>query len=364
MLSCLLLFLAADPPAPVDWAALVQKPHARLATRKRDLGLQPLLQTADGKPITTRAGWEKARRELHAAWLKRLGPWPERPAKLDVHTDKSEEGDGYRRQLVRFRSEGDDYIRAYLLVPTGLKKGEKRPAVVVFHPTAKDTLKEPAGLGKRKQMALAVQLAQRGYVTLSPECYILKGPGWAKGQAAELAKRRPGWTGMGKMTFDASRCVDYLETLPFVDAARIGCIGHSLGAKEVLYALAFEPRYKVGVFCEGGIGLRMSNWTDPWYLTEKMKAHIPAMEHHQMLALAAPRPLLIVGGDSADGDLSWTFIKAALPVYELYGGGDRLGLYNHHAKHSFPQAARRLSYRWLDHWLGFTPLRDEAGAKP
>ena len=39
----------------------------------------------------------------------------------------------------------------------------------------------------------------------------------------------------------------------------------------------------------------MSNWTDPWYLTDKMKAHIPALEHHQIMALAAPRPFLALG---------------------------------------------------------------------
>jgi dienelactone hydrolase len=187
---------------------------------------------------------------------------------------------------------------------------------------------------------------------LCPECYILKDPkGWAKGQAEALAKRRPGWTGMGKMTFDASRCVDYLESLPVVDRNQIGCIGHSLGAKEVLYAMAFEPRYKVGVFSEGGIGLRMSNWTDSWYLTDKMKKHIPALEHHQLLALAAPRPILIVAGDSADTDASWTFVKAALPVYELLKAGDRIGLHNHHGGHALPKEARELSYRWLDYWL-------------
>src|SRR5262249_12192971 len=159
-------------------------------------------------------------------------------------SEKPEQLDGYTRQLLSFRSEGDDRIAAYLLTPAGLKEGEKRPAVVVFHQTSRDTLKEPVGLGQKPELALAVHLVKRGYVTLSPECYILKDPvGWAKGQAAELEKRRPGWTGLGKMTFDASRCVDFLETLPAVDKTRIGCIGHSLGAKEVLYALAFEPRY-------------------------------------------------------------------------------------------------------------------------
>jgi dienelactone hydrolase len=343
----------------IDWKGMLQKPHAGLPVP--DLGLRPLLLTRDGKPITKKADWDQAHQELHKTWLAQLGMAPDKPEKLDVRIEKTEKPDGYTRQLVSFASEGDDRILAYLLTPSGLE-GEKRPAVVIFHQTTRDTLQEPVGLGKKPELALALQLVQRGYITLSPECYILKDKeGWAKGQAAALAKRRPGWTGMGKMTFDASRCVDYLETLPAVDKERIGCIGFSLGAKEVLYAMAFEPRYKVGVFNEGGIGLRMSNWTDPWYFGDKIKPQIPNLEHHQVLALVAPRPFLILGGDSADGDASWPFVKAVLPVYELLGAGDRVGLHNHKGKHTFPKEARRLAYRWLDHWLEFKSVRDEVG---
>jgi hypothetical protein len=59
--------------------------------------------------------------------------------------------------------------------------------------------------------------------------------------------------------------------------------------------------------------------------------------------------------------LAGGFIQAALPVYQLLGAGDRIGLYNHHGKHTFPTAARRLAYRWLDHWLRFRPVREEVG---
>jgi fermentation-respiration switch protein FrsA (DUF1100 family) len=349
----LALTLAAEPGA-VEWPALVQKPYAQLALP--DLGLRPLLVDKDGKKITTKAEWEQTRKALREEWLARLGTQPTKADRLDVRIEKTEHLEGYSRQLLSFLSEGDDRIRSYLLTPADLKQGDKRPAVVVFHPTTRETLNEPAGLGKRTEMALAVHLVRRGYVTLSPECYILKdAAGWARGQAAALEKRRPGWTGMGKMTFDASRCIDFLETLPAVDRKRIGCIGHSLGAKEVLYAMAFEPRYQVGVFNEGGIGLRMSNWTDPWYLTDKMKAHIPAMEHHQLLALVAPRPFLVLGGGDADGQASWPFIHAVLPIYDLLGAGDRVGLYDHKGKHSLPPEGRRVAYRWLDYWLRFTP---------
>ena len=248
----------------------------------------------------------------------------------------------------------------YLLIPDDIKKDEKRPAVVVFHQTTKDTLKEPVGLGKRPDLALGVHLVKRGYVVLSPQCYIMKGDGPRK-QADAVGQAWPGLTGLGKMTFDAIRCVDFLESLAYVDVVRIGCIGFSLGAKEVLYAMAFEPRYQCGVFNEGGIGLKMSNWTDPWYLTEKMKPHIPNMEHHQVLALCAPRPILVLGGDSADGDASWPFIHAALPVYRLVGAEEKIGLINHRGKHAYPQDGRRHSYRWLDHWLKHRPTADDVG---
>jgi len=352
------LFAGADP---VDWAALVQKPYADQAVP--DIGLRPLLRTASGDQITTLSEWEKARDALRESWLKHLGPGPDAPSKLDVRVESTERLDKCTRQLLSFVSEGQDRVRAYLLIPDGLTPKERRPAVVVFHQTTNETLKEPVGLGKNPDLALALQLTRRGYVTLSPECYILKdGAGFEgiKARVKELADRRPGWTGMGKMTFDASRCVDFLETVEAVDKESIGCIGFSLGAKEVLYAMAFEPRFKVGVFNEGGIGLRMSNWTDPWYLTEKMKAHIPAAEHHQLLALISPRPILVMGGGSADGPESWPFVNSALPVYSLHGAENCIGLFDHKGGHAFPRDGRRLAYRWLDHWLGYSPDDERA----
>ncbi|HEY7328323.1 MAG TPA: dienelactone hydrolase family protein [Gemmataceae bacterium] len=345
--SCLVEEQPAQP-----WTDRIQKPYEDLPTP--DLGLKPLLRTADKQRIDSKQAWEKQREILRAAWLKRLGQSPEKPRALEIRIEKRELEPDHVRQLVSFASEGEDRIRAYLLLPKDLPAGKPRPAIVVFHPTTKETLQEPVGLGKRPEMALALQLVRRGYITLSPECYIMKNAG-ARAQAEELARHRPGWTGLGKMTFDASRCVDYLETLPQVDRSRIACIGHSLGAKEVLYAMAFEPRYRVGVFNEGGIGLRMSNWTDPWYLTESMKKQIPEMEHHQVLALIAPRPFLVLGGDSADGTASWSFVKEARTVYALLGAKDRIGLYNHKAGHAFPAEARNLAYQWLDHWLDFRP---------
>jgi hypothetical protein len=132
MTPLLLSLLLAPDGAPTDWRELVQKPYAGLPVA--DVGLRPLLVTPDGKRITTPAEWEKARRRLHDGWMKHLGQPPARPANLGGRVEKTEDLDGYRRQLVSFVTEDDDRLRAYLLTPAGLKEGEKRPAVVVFHP--------------------------------------------------------------------------------------------------------------------------------------------------------------------------------------------------------------------------------------
>jgi hypothetical protein len=173
MTACALLALMLAPPADVSWPDLVQKPNARLPLR--DLGLKPLLDAPGGK-IADAAGWKKERERLRAAWLERLGPSPAVPKKLDAVTLMTEKRADHSESLVRFRTEGDDFLRAYLLVPAGLKPKEKRPTVVVFHQTSRETFEEPVGRGKKKELALGLHLVARGYVVLCPECYILKDP--------------------------------------------------------------------------------------------------------------------------------------------------------------------------------------------
>jgi len=340
---------------PIDWPALIQKPHEE----KRIDGPRLPSLLAAGESSSTLQEWKTARPKLLERWKTLLGKPPEKPKSLDAVVHSEERQQGFVRRIVSFLTEGDDRIRAAVLAPTDLQPNERRSAVVVFHETTPLTFRQPAGLAGDADRHFGVELVQRGFVVLCPECFILKTQGepgpkpinTAKLQAEALKKRRPGWTGMGKLTFDASRCVDYLESLSFVEGDRIGCLGFSLGAKEVLYAVAFDPRFKAGVANEGGVGIRMSNWSDEWYLGKSINDRLAEFDHHQLLALAAPRALLVQGGGSADGDPSWPFVAAALPVYRLTGAANRIGLHDHRGKHAFPPQGRRVAYQWLDHWL-------------
>src|SRR5438132_3644575 len=115
------------------WPDLFQKPYEHLALP--DTGLKPVLQTADGKKIATKEAWVFERAALAARWLKQLGAPPAKPVKLAIRVHSREAEADHLRVLLSFAGEDGDRIRAYLLQPNDVKPGDKRPAVVVFHPT-------------------------------------------------------------------------------------------------------------------------------------------------------------------------------------------------------------------------------------
>jgi len=160
---------------------------------------------------------------------------------------------------------------------------------------------------------------------------------------------------MRKMLWDASRAVDILTSLRDVDGQRVGAVGHSLGAKEVLYLAAFDERIRAAVASEGGIGFSFTNWDAPWYLGEAIHAPGFPLNHHQLLALIAPRAFLVLAGESgpgaADGDRTWPYLQAALPVYRLFGAPARLGLFNHRQGHTIPPEALKRLIEWLQVYL-------------
>jgi pimeloyl-ACP methyl ester carboxylesterase len=156
---------------------------------------------------------------------------------------------------------------------------------------------------------------------------------------------------MTKMIWDGVRAVDYLCSLEDVDNERIGCIGHSLGGKEALFLAAFDPRIKVTVSSEGGIGLTFSNWEAEWYLGGEIRKPDFPLDNHQVLAMIAPRPFLLLGGDSADGDRSWPYILNVKPIYDLLGASDAIAFFNHKQGHAYPPEARKRACEWIDFYL-------------
>jgi len=305
-----------------------------------DDSLHPLPQA------TTAAEWEKARTALHAAWDAVLGKPEMEAPESRIEVLEEETVGRVLRQRVRYLTEPGLRTEAYLLLPR--EREGRVPAVVVFHSTVLYHIRQPAGLEGPEEKFLGLRLAERGFAALCPRCFIFDPPGTYADAVAALKQRHPRWTGMGKMLWDGRRALDALAGHPAVDAARLASIGHSLGAKETLYLAAFDPRVRAAVFSEGGVGLSFSNWEAPWYLGEQVRKPGFPHDHHELLALCAPRAFLLIGGGDADGDPSRRYVDAARPVYDLYHAAESLRFLNHKQGHTFPPAVQSAAYEWLE----------------
>lgn len=306
--------------------------------------------------------WAASRQQLRQRWQQFLGPMPQ-PPQLDLRILSTEQLGAVSRQLVEYVGEPGLRVQGYLLLPdasvslpSGAAFGGKRPGVVALHQTTNVSIDEIAGVSGPAAMQIGLKLARRGFIVFCPRCFLWQDAASLNDAVRQHRSRHPGTLGMAKMLYDASRAVDLLSALPQVDAARISAVGHSLGAKEVLYLAAFDERVQASVACEGGLGFRSTNWDADWYLGPAIRDPQFPLNHHQLLALAAPRPLLVVGGESgpgaADGERSWVLLNAALPVWELYPRPVRLGLLNHRQGHAIPDAAFERMAEWLTVYAG------------
>ena len=110
---------------------------------------------------------------------------------------------------------------------------------------------------------------------------------------------------------------------------------------------------KAAVSCEGGVGISLGNWDAAWYLGPQVKSPDFGHDHHELIALIAPRALLVIGGEKSDGAKSWPYIEANLDLWRALGAPDGIGLLRHTFGHDFPPPGpqREQVYGWLDHWL-------------
>jgi lysophospholipase L1-like esterase len=163
------------------------------------------------------------------------------------------------------------------------------------------------------------------------------------------------WGALRAWAWGAARALDYLETLPAVDARRVGIEGVSRYGKAALVAMAFEPRFAavlVGSSGEGGakphrrnFGEAVENLTGAgayhWMAGNFLKygaaeasfgsrnANDIPVDAHELIALCAPRPTFISYGVPEKGDAHWLDQQgsymatvAAGPVFRLLGARD------------------------------------------
>src|SRR6266850_1775847 len=184
--------------------------------------LSNLRDAKKGEAVTTDE-WLEERARLKREWQGILGEFPKTKAPLEAKIESTEQLDGFSRSLVTYQAEEGVFTDGYLLKPGSPKK--QASAVVVFHPTTPLQAKGVAGVDPSydEEKRQGVQLVKRGFIVFCPRNYINSKGADAGGNAKKVLAAHPHWTGMTRMTWDAVRAVDYLESLPDVDRDRIGC---------------------------------------------------------------------------------------------------------------------------------------------
>lgn len=308
------------------------------------------------KIATNRRHWELRRREALHGMNQITGPLPGNEKRCPLNVTVEEEADmgTYIRRAITYSSEPRSRTTAYLCIPKAALAGKKAPAVLCLHPTDNvDGYKVVVGLGGRTHRQYASELAERGYVTISPS-YV------------QLAKYQPDLQDLGyasgtmKAIWDNIRAMDLLDTLPSVRKGRYGAIGHSLGGHNAIYTAVHDDRIRVIVSSCGFdsfldyYGGNIKGWVQNRYMMRlndyvTQPQNVP-FDFYELIAALAPRPVFI-NAPLRDANFRHASVDrirdAALPVYGLYNARNNIRVEHPDSEHDFPDAVRMAAYDWI-----------------
>lgn len=285
-------------------------------------------------------GWEQRRGEIRSTLWRLLGDLPPRPAKPAVRVLSSQEGEGYRLEKFVFDNLAGAEVPGYLFLPSHVEG--KIPAILYchWHGGEYDKGKIEMLEANHTPEAPGPTLARLGFAVLGVDAYCFgerngEGPGGVqeRGTAGEMtASKFNLWAGRtlwGMILRDDLMALDYLVSRPEVDASRVGVTGISMGATRSWWLMALDDRIKAGVAVAC-----LTRYQD-LVASEGLRHHgiyffVPGLlrnfDTEAIVALAAPRPLLVMNGDSDDGSpVSGikTIESRVRPVYDRYGKSEQ-----------------------------------------
>jgi dienelactone hydrolase len=293
--------------------------------------------------------------------------------------------EGLKKYHLWYFSDSTERVPGYLLLPDPAKFKGARPVVIVLHGTG--------GNKDSGQIAeIALKAARAGFIGVAIDGRFhgertKTGTGAAEYNAAieRAFKTGEGHPFYYDTAWDVMRLVDYLGTRKDVDAARIGLTGISKGGIETYLTTAADPRVAAAV---SYIGVQSFKWAldnGQWpariatiqdafevsaasagkparsvdFVREFYARVVPGIDGPfdgpAMLAAIAPRPMLVINGDS-DANTPVAGVRlsvaAARPLYDAVNAADKLQLIiQENTPHRVNPESIDAGIAWFVRWL-------------
>ena len=365
-----MLRMPAFSQAPYPGTAYRDYPRC-LPDYIRDLAAQAYQKrNSEIARLTTPEAIHARQRWARETFWKRAGGQLERTP-LDAQKVGSFERDSYRVEKIVYQSRPRFHVPANLYIPT---RGVPPYPAVLFQ----------MGHSHNGKAYLTYQrccqgLVRLGYVVLA---FDPMGQGErvyypdASGVNSRLSSPDNEHTVPGKQmllvgdtstqmqVWDAIRSLDYLASLPMVDAKRMGTTGQSGGATLSMLLMAADDRLAAAVVCSGNTeNVACANFIPPGSTDDAEQDLLGSgpvgFDRWDTIYPFAPKPLLITVSDkdffgtySPDYITNgWEEFQKLQKVYEVLGHGDRLRWSSSPLPHELAFDTRIEVYNWFERWL-------------
>ena len=336
--------------------------------------LPEVLKRVDGKPITTVAEWEANRpallQQFRDLMYGRRLPLPDRVNYTLLSEKKDAVGGLAIRREIRLEfamNDGRSHSAVMILFIPARAKGKvpvftgltfignhvicDDPDIMVTGLAGKEKNNFTEQRGIQKERFPLEELMKREFA-LAVCSYHDFFPDFATGWPASIFRifvpeeelERPrNASAIGAWAWGLSRMLDYLETVPEIDAAKAAVYGHSRLGKTALWAGAEDTRFKLVCVNDSGCGgaapnrrlygetlycmcLACGGFGHYWF-THTMPEYclhpetLP-IDQHQLIALIAPRAVAVHSATEdqwADPRGEYLSTWSAGPVFKLYG---------------------------------------------
>lgn len=302
--------------------------------------------------------WETRKAELRKCFFEKLNlsPMPKKTPFNPVMT-LPRKYDGYSVQNIAIESIPGVWLCGSLYKPA---KG-KGPFPLVLCPYGHFSNPDTNLYGRyRPDMQYrCATLARMGAVVFNYDLFA-----WGESRLQFPVELHRTGLAQTMQTLNSIRALDFLTTLPFVDARRIGITGASGGGSQSFLASALDDRITVsvpvvmvssyyygGCPCESGMPLQTCG--DPYTYNA------------EIAAMASPRPMLVVS-DGADWtknvpEIEFPYLQK---VYDLYGKKDFVeNVHLANEGHDYGLSKRLAMYDFMARHLGLSinNVKDKTG---